>query len=137
MSLGDLFSRLRPVRAMRRVKRHLPAAARLGVERLEDREVPAASYSLDLGTATSPVESGYTPFAPNAYNPSVGYGWQSLSGISAFNRTTGTALTRDGHLGTDATFLVNLPDGNYQVTATLGDADFARDNVAIFAEGQK
>src|SRR5262249_29424127 len=80
-------------------------------ERLETRLTPALPP--DFGTATSPVAPGYTGFAPALYSPSVGYGWNTLSGITTFNRAATDPLTRDGHFGTNQTFLVDLPNGNY------------------------
>ena len=65
------------------------------------------------GTATSPVQSGWTRVTPQLYSSAVGYGWQSVSGLGSFDRGVGSALTRDGILGTSGTFLV---DGIWQGT---------------------
>jgi len=53
------------------------------------------------------------------------------------DRGTADPLTRDFNQGTDATFLVDLSNGSYTVTATLGDAHSVRNAVALYAEGQQ
>ena len=76
----------------------------LRLEALEAREVPA-TFAFDFDTATTTAAPGYTHVPLVAYNPSLGYGWQSVSGMQAVNRSTGDPLTSDLHLGTDSTFL--------------------------------
>src|SRR5262245_8751466 len=110
----------------------------LGVEALERRELlSGTTFHLDLGTFTSPVAAGYTGVGPISYSTSTGYGWQSTVGISALDRLSGTSLTRDMHLGTDAAFLLDVPNGQYDVTVTLGDPTTKRDRVSIWAEGDQ
>src|SRR5262245_42761603 len=140
MSFGKYFVRL----CRRLVRRHghsepAPRAHRLGVEQLEDRLVPSASkYLLDFGTASSPVASGYTRVAAQAYDPAKGFGWQSTTGISGFDKGGSNLLTRDVNRGTGtATFLADVDPGTYHVTATVGDPSVARDQLALIAEGQR
>src|SRR5262249_17926298 len=104
------------------------------IEQLESREL-LSGFHLDFGTATSPVAAGYTRMALAAYNPTTGYGWGSPPGLSAYNKTTSNALTRDGHTGTNSTFKVDVANGIYQVTATLGHPTALRDKVDVLAEG--
>ncbi|MCL4207488.1 MAG: hypothetical protein KJ000_33815, partial [Pirellulaceae bacterium] len=88
----------------------------------------------DFGTSSSPVDPAFTQVgATNAYAPVPGYGWTTTS--STFSRSGPTDLLRDGHWGVDNTFLVNVPNGNYVVNVTLGDASFARNNLSIWGEG--
>jgi hypothetical protein len=107
------------------------------VVELEPRRVPSStSYHLDFGAASSPVEPGYTGVTLEAYSSQQGYGWQSLTGLQAVDRGVGTALTRDFIQGTDGTFLVDLPNGTYDISPTLGDANLPEDDVTVYAQGQ-
>ena len=45
-------------------------------------------------------------------------------------------LTTDLHATADATFAVDLPAGEYTLQVTMGDADRARDNMAIYVQGE-
>jgi PKD repeat protein len=110
------------------------------IEPLEKRELLATTLAaplhFDFGTTTSPVASGYTGVSLVAYSPTLGFGWQSLTGLSAVNRSTADALTSDLVRGTDDTFLVNLANGTYDVTPTMGDTRYARDQISIYGQGQ-
>jgi PKD repeat protein len=141
----SLASFLRSVARRRAAQGHRPsldAHLRPWVEGLEKREllattVLAAPQHFDFGTSTSPVASGYTGVSLTAYTNALGYGWKSLSGLSAVNRNTSNALTTDFISGKDGTFLVNLPNGAYDVTPTLGDASAEHDAMVVYAEGVK
>lgn len=112
----------------------------MGVELLEDRQLLATSpvsLLLDFGTATSPVAPDYTQVTPVRYSSARGFGWQSTSGLTAINRNTSDPLTRDFHRGRSNTFLADVPNGTYQVTAVLGDASNPLDRVNISAEGRQ
>ncbi len=114
------------------------SSLKLGLECLESRYAMDASFTtakFDFGTATSPLESGYTRVTERtAFNPTTGFGWTSGS-ISGVDRATGTALTRDFNYTPDGTFVVNVPNGRYQVKATLGDlGSYAHDQVGIYLE---
>jgi PKD repeat protein len=114
---------------------------KLSVEGLEKRELLATILTpplhYDFGTTTSPVASGYTGVSLLAYTSTLGYGWQSLSGLSAVNRGTSNPLTTDFIKGSDGTFLVNLPNDTYSVTPTLGDVKGSMGGVSIYAQGQQ
>ncbi|MFV2067362.1 MAG: CotH kinase family protein, partial [Pirellulales bacterium] len=45
-------------------------------------------------------------------------------------------LTTDFHATPDGTFLVDLPEGSYEIRLTLGDATRVRDQVAIHLQGE-
>src|SRR5262245_47803902 len=121
MSFSSLFTFT--LRRFRARPRQRPAGLRL--EQLESRDLLSA-YHLDFGTVNngvpSPVAPGYVGVALTAYSPSVGYGWDNLTGLSATDRGTSDPLTRDFHSGPDGTFLIDLPNGTYDVSPTLGDA---------------
>jgi PKD repeat protein len=111
------------------------------VEALEKRELLTNGVTgplhFDFGPATSPVASGYTGVSLVTYTAAQGYGWKSLDGLSALDQHTSNPLTTDFIRGTDATFKVDLANGTYEVTPTLGDNVFVRDDVALYAEGQQ
>jgi hypothetical protein len=89
----------------------------------------------DFGTATSPVAAGYTQITRNhRYSAAAGYGWQ-LGSVSDISRGTGTDLTRDVNFTHDGTFALDLPNGQYDVIATIGDTVLAHDLVGVFVEG--
>src|SRR5262249_43789022 len=112
---------------------------RLTFEELERRELPAtlaAPLHFDFGKSSSPVAPGYIGVPLVAYTQVQGYGWQSLNRMLAADRGTTDPLTRDLHLGRDSRFFVDLPNGTYQVTLTLGDARYARDNINVWSQAQ-
>ena len=94
-----------------------------------------SSLQFDFGPAHSPVASGYTKVAFVPYSSQQGYGWQSLPGLGVSDRNTSDPLTSDFVFGQDATFQVDLPNGTYTVTPTLGDALAAHSDLAIWAQG--
>jgi hypothetical protein len=95
---------------------------------------PPGGY-FDFGTTVSPVEPGYVGVSLRTYSSTTGYGWLSTSALTARDRATTNPLTRDFNSGRDGTFLVNLVDGNYTVTVTLGDAKALHDDESIYAQG--
>ncbi|MGC1272578.1 MAG: hypothetical protein WBC44_02635, partial [Planctomycetaceae bacterium] len=70
-----------------------------------------------------------------SYTAGTGYGW--LDKVSDHDRGTGEALTSDFNYGRQGTFVVDLADGLYDVTLTLGDSAALRDQVAVSLEGQQ
>ena len=65
------------------------------------------------------------------------FAWTNEYGIkAAVDYGTPDPLTRDGVVGRTAAFWVDLPDGTYDVTATLGDAAQPRDRMQIWVEPQ-
>jgi len=100
-----------------------------------DNEQPAFALSLDFGTSSSPVEAGYQRVTnATKYSASLRNGWQKGYVYSA-DRATGSALQRDLTYTRDGTFAVDLPNGRYQVVATLGDTKYVRDRMGVFLEG--
>src|SRR5690606_11345527 len=83
----------------------------------------------------SPLAAGYTPVThTTTYNAARGYGWLSGSIISK-NWATGSDLTRDFNGTGNGTFVADLPNGTYDVTITLGDTLYTRDQMGIELEG--
>src|SRR5262249_42523799 len=89
-----------------------------------------------FGTTVSPVAKGYLRVSLLAYNSSTGYGWASVKPLSARDRGTANALTRDFVYGTDGTYLTDVANGTYNVTVTLGDATSRRNGISIWVQGQ-
>jgi len=89
----------------------------------------------DFGTAASPVAPGYTQVTPaTTYSMAQGYGW--LAGIiGAADRGTSDPLKRDLNYGPSGTFAVDLPNGSYTVTLTMGDSKYAHDKMGVFLQG--
>lgn len=127
------FGKVREKRAKGQGRRR-SSPALLRLERLETREL-LSTFHFDFGGPSSPVANGYVGVPLVAYTPAQGYGWASTAGMSWTDQGTANALTRDFHSGQDSTFLVDLPNGYYDVTPTLGDAT-ASHTVALWAEGQ-
>lgn len=85
---------------------------------------PVAPLRFDFGAG--PVAPGYTPVdAATIYTPERGYGLISGAGLatSAVEPSPGrNALTSDALVGdTPFSFVLDLPEGNYDVTVHLGD----------------
>src|SRR5690242_11292863 len=107
------------------------------LEPLESRDLPStAPLHRGFGTPRSPVAAAYTRAGRAGYDPSAGYGWASLAGLTAYNLKARGALTRDGVRGPSGLFEVDLADGTYQVTATLGHGHARRGKVDVLAGGE-
>ena len=95
----------------------------------------------DFGTATSPVQTGYTRVSPNTlYSPSTGYGWGKTGADSRDRGATGTGsgeedLERDFCLvNAGNAFYVDIPNGKYRITLLVGDST-AKSGVTVRADG--
>ena len=102
-------------------------------------DLTEALYRFDFGTANSPVASGYTRITPSdIFSDSVGYGWdlapgQSVDAVDRANSSVGD-LNRDFNATKDGNFVVNVPDGFYAVTITLGDASAAHNKMGVYEQ---
>lgn len=105
------------------------------VHDLEATPPSSSPRTFDFGTASSPVAAGYTQVTDaSSYSPATGYGW--LSGkVQSRDRETGSDLERDFDSTGDAVFVVDLPNGTYQVTVTMGDAWTWHDQLQVVLEG--
>ncbi len=98
-------------------------------------ELADAVVRLDFGTATTPVAAGYQRLVEtDLYVPSVGYGWQNNT-MKSFDRASGSDLLRDFHYAPQGTFLVDLPNGRYEVVLSMGDAGGLHDQMGVYLEG--
>ena len=104
------------------------------LELLEDRALMAALH-FDFDAPGSPTAPGYTSvLGTTTYTSALGYGWSNGT-IATFNRGGPSPLLRDGNSGTDATFAVDLANGNYFVNVTMGDVNTGASQMGIAAEG--
>lgn len=94
------------------------------------------SAALDFGVQQSPVQPGFRQVLPLAYSASEGLGWVNPKAIFGLDRGGSDALRRDGHQGSKNTFLVDMPNGLYDITPTIGRISGAVDQISIRAEGQ-
>ncbi len=88
----------------------------------------------DFGTAISPVAAGYTRVVhSDTYSTASGYGWQT-GPVFSLDRG-GDPLTADINYTANATFAVDLPNGEYDVIVTLGEHILSHDLMGVFLEG--
>jgi len=110
---------------------------------------PAGGYKFDFGTSGSPIYGDYTRVTDTTAYPTANstdyptgsaYGWTSTSGLVSDVRTpfdgTFNNLTIDlVHSTTPHIFKVDLPNGTYHVTITMGDRSNAHDHMVVKANG--
>lgn len=88
-------------------------------------QAQTTTWRFDLGNGTT--ATGYTAVGPaTIYNEQTGYGFEPGAPLKAIDRGGKDALRGD-FIISDLPFLfsVKVPEGNYNVTVTLGDADSA------------
>jgi subtilisin family serine protease len=89
----------------------------------------------DFGMASTPVAADYAGvLASNLYNTASGHGWQDDS-MREWDRNTDGDLLRDFHWAPEGTFLVDVPNGQYEVIVTMGDGGGLHDQMAVSLEG--
>ena len=103
----------------------------LGKGYLEGQQV-----GFDFGTGDSPVEAGYFQVTESTlYSASLGYGWNTTSGLDSIDRGAPDNLRRDFVFSsTEHTFTFDLENGDYQVTVIIGDQDQMHDQIDVYAE---
>jgi fibronectin type 3 domain-containing protein len=101
-----------------------------------DPDPPATTVArFDFGNASSPVSDGYTKISHTTqYTAELGYGW-TAGRIGSRDRGDGGDLNRDLNFTEDGTFVVDLANGTYDVTVTLGDWSFSRDEMVVVLQG--
>src|SRR3954451_4964551 len=103
-----------------RTRRHCDFPFKPYVELLEERALPSG-WHFDFGTGTSPVAPGYTDGPAIPYDSTIGYGWQTVSGITAVDRGMSDSVSRDFHQAHDGTFQANVANGTYEADLYLND----------------
>ncbi|GAA1465820.1 fibronectin type III domain-containing protein [Microbacterium thalassium] len=118
-----------------------PGGAAAGIEPNED-----GVYRFDFGTGSSAVADGWTEVAPDtAYDATAGFGIVPAEGVSLTSRDrTGSTdpadpMANDWVGGGTWEFLVDLPDGEYDVAITSGDqlAGTSTVNTTVTLEGEE
>lgn len=115
----------------------------LYLEQLESRDLLSVDpILLDLGNACSPKESEYQRVSLHKYSEDTGTGWLDTEGMNARDDRGADALMRDFHegrgiKGTDQMFLVDLPNGTYDLTLLMGTENEAMDQIDLWLEGEK
>ena len=91
----------------------------------------ASVYKFDFGSESSPVASGYTKVSNTmVYNSSRGYGLNTS--VDYRDRGNPDDLRRDFVIYSSFSFMVDLPNGTYDVKLITGDAiAFNRTSVTI------
>lgn len=115
-----------------------PSSYKPLIEALEDRYVmDAYGLSLDFGTPLSPVDKAYQQFGTGSYDNSKdaisSYGWTSPKRVEAFDTKVGSDLNRDGVRGIINTFVADVPNGKYQISALLGNSLSFNDRITIYS----
>ncbi|HUS79660.1 MAG TPA: hypothetical protein VM283_00245, partial [Armatimonadota bacterium] len=92
---------------------------------------PVAQF--DFGTADSPVQPGFDQVtASTEYTAERGFGWESAAGLKDSDKVNADDLQRDfvyGYAQTGpltASFLVDLPNGDYWMALFAGDIQYSR-----------
>ncbi|MEL6108011.1 MAG: Calx-beta domain-containing protein, partial [Planctomycetota bacterium] len=100
----------------------------------EEPDGEPVSFHFDFGTTTSPLQSEHIRVTGSStYNAGDGYGWTQA--VNHLDRRSGTSLTRDLHYRDLGTFLVDVPNGTYEVTLTMGDSGPSTHDQTISLEG--
>jgi len=81
------------------------------------------NFKFDFGTAAA--APGYTAVTPQTiYNSTAGFGFINPADIKAVTRNKRNTVTADFITGTKPFFFsVKIPEGNYDITVTLGDVN--------------
>jgi hypothetical protein len=100
--------------------------------------IPPAVHRFDFGTASSPLAASFSRITETTVYAAGVPGWTDVSGLESRDRLApADDLKRDfvTHASAARTFKVDLPNGNYSVSITMGDNDFAHDNMVVKANG--
>jgi lysophospholipase L1-like esterase len=100
----------------------LPLAPQANTHSFTLSETPSSAWKFDFGPGT--LSPGYTRVTPqNIYNRPAGFGFEPGSQIACINRSGKDPLRSDFCTSDKPIyFSVALPEGNYHVTVTFGDA---------------
>jgi PKD repeat protein len=96
---------------------------------------PNPGLHFEFASENSTVAAGYTKVPVVNYTVTRGYGWSSITGIGWRDWNTSNPLTSNFESSADATFLVDLSNGTYKLTVSLGDAREPHANVSLWANG--
>ncbi len=114
----------------------IPTASFVGSTVYADGADEAVLRNFDFGTSTSPVMDGFTKVdSGTLYTAEMGYGLDQA--IASRLRDGGTDMTNDFVVGSSYTFMVDLPNGDYDITVYSGDllAGTATSKLNVMLEG--
>lgn len=106
------------------------------VNGLEIRRVePAVDLAFDFGPEDAPVATDFVAVGSDRFTAESGYGWTNGT-LNLVDRGEPDALRGDlaAIASENATFAVDLPNGRYQVTVVMGDANRVRDQMELQIE---
>jgi hypothetical protein len=96
----------------------------------------AYPLQIDFGTGLSPVQGSASAIGTMAYDSGKGLGWTAgLTGLRVVDRGIGVPGLRDIALTPNSSFGFNVPNGQYLVRITFGDATTAHDHMRVKVEG--
>lgn len=92
----------------------------------------------DFGTADSPLADGFVRVTEKTvYTKARGYGWHEGDEVACRDRERGDALRRDLCFAQWAEFMVDVPDGEYDVTVLIGDEGAAHEEMGVLLQGRR
>lgn len=111
------------------------AAVPEGYENPADAEPLPSGFPLKLDFGPGEVADGYFGIrAPIGYTPELGYGFANPALVYSGDSGTDDALKSDYLMPSGTDFNLDLPNGDYEVTVTAGDANSATET-AVSVEG--
>ena len=104
--------------------------------KISDEDTWAHPKEIDFGTELSPIKGTAAGVGDLPYDPVKGIGWYSgLANLQIVDRGLGTPGLRDIALTSNSGLALNVPNGNYLVIVTFGDALQAHDQMRLTLEG--
>jgi lysophospholipase L1-like esterase len=92
-------------------------------------------FKFDFGIGET--EQGFVKIGSDAlYEAAVGYGFEEAGSVYAIDREEAGVLRRDFCIPFNATFTVDVPNGNYHVTVMMGDTLTATETTVKSGEGR-
>lgn len=98
---------------------------------------PPSGYNYDFGTGSSPLEPAYTRITHTSGYSSGLAGWTDTTGLESRDRGAPDKLNRDfvQHSSAARTFKVDLANGVWYISVTMGDNDHLHDDMIVKANG--
>ncbi|MHB8777649.1 MAG: NBR1-Ig-like domain-containing protein [Anaerolineales bacterium] len=98
---------------------------------------PPSGYNYDFGTGSSPLEPAYTRITHTSGYSSGLAGWTDTIGLESRDRGAPDKLNRDfvQHSSAARTFKVDLANGVWYISVTMGDNNHLHDDMIVKANG--
>ena len=87
---------------------------------INDNDTFALGTTIDFGPQDSVVDGSSIGFVIDAYSPALGMGWQNATELTTGTQLRGNDITRDYVSAEDAEFVIDVANGNYEVTVFVG-----------------